>query len=51
MGPEQRPAPPRFTCADYRQWAGDERFEWIEGLPYAMAPAPGRKHQGVLGEV
>ncbi|MDO8275869.1 MAG: hypothetical protein Q7T22_10205 [Serpentinimonas sp.] len=41
MGLQQPAATPRFACADYRQWAGDERFELIEGVPHAMAPAPG----------
>ena len=49
MGLEQLAATPRYTYADYRQWAGDERFELIEGVPHAMAPAPGRRHQEVLG--
>lgn len=51
MGLQQIAAPPRYTYGDYRQWTGDERFELIEGVPHAMAPAPGRRHQEVLGEV
>ncbi len=51
MGIQQRAATPRYTYGDYRQWAGDERFELIEGVPHAMAPAPGRRHQEVLLEV
>ena len=40
-----------YTYGDYRQWTGNDRFELIEGHAYAMAPAPARRHQEVLGEV
>jgi len=30
----------RFTYADYRQWPDDERWELIDGVAHAMAPAP-----------
>ena len=39
-----------FTYGDYCTWPGDERWELIDGVPYAMAPAPSRFHQGVVGE-
>ena len=36
-----------FTYDDYLKWdTGDERFELIDGVPYAMA-SPGTRHQGV----
>jgi Uma2 family endonuclease len=34
---------PQFTYEDYCQWEG--RWELIEGMPYAMSPAPSRNHQ------
>lgn len=35
----------RFTYADYLKWPEDERWELIEGRPYAMTPAPLADHQ------
>ena len=32
-----------YTYEDYKNWEGD--WELIEGVPYAMAPAPVKKHQ------
>ncbi len=48
---------PHYTDQDYRQWEGD--WELIHGIPYAMAPAPVKRHQmltlaigsGLLAEV
>ncbi len=37
----------RYTYADYLTWPDNERWEIIEGVPYAMSPAPGRKHQAM----
>ena len=34
---------PHYTYEDYCQWEG--RWELIEGMPYAMAPAPLPAHQ------
>jgi Uma2 family endonuclease len=34
---------PHYTYEDYCQWEG--RWELIEGMPYAMAPAPAPQHQ------
>jgi len=34
---------PHYTYEDYVQWEG--RWELIEGIPYAMTPAPKIKHQ------
>lgn len=39
------------TYADYLQWPEDCRYELIDGVAYAMAPAPTRIHQGVVGEI
>lgn len=36
---------PNYTYDDYRQWEGD--WELIDGIPYAMAPAPNLAHQEV----
>ena len=40
----------RYTYADYCTWEDDERWELIDGVPYAMA-APLIRHQGVLGDI
>ena len=40
----------RYTYADYCTWDEDERWELIDGVPYAMA-APLVPHQGVLGSI
>ena len=40
----------RFTYADYCTWGDDERWELIDGVPYAMA-APTVRHQGVSGNI
>jgi len=34
---------PYYTYDDYMQWEG--RWELIDGIPYAMSPAPTPKHQ------
>lgn len=39
------------TYADYLTWSGDVRYELIDGVAYAIAPAPLRAHQEILGEV
>lgn len=36
---------PRYTYADYRHWEG--RWELINGVAYAMSPAPSLLHQRV----
>ncbi|MCL1831571.1 MAG: Uma2 family endonuclease [Oscillospiraceae bacterium] len=42
----------RYTYEDYAKWelAQGERFELIDGVPYAMA-APSVKHQDAVGEI
>jgi len=36
-----------FTYADYLTWPDDERWELIDGVAYAMSPAPGSVHQRI----
>ena len=36
---------PHYTYDDYLHWEG--KWEIIEGIPYAMSPAPGPKHQRI----
>jgi Uma2 family endonuclease len=40
-----------YTYADYLAWPDEERWELIDGAAYDKSPAPGRKHQGIVGEV
>ena len=40
---------PRFTYEDYLLWEG--RWELIEGMPYAMSPAPSPSHQEINGNL
>jgi Uncharacterized protein conserved in cyanobacteria len=40
-----------YTYADYLQWPNEVRYELIDGQAYAMAPAPTRLHQEVVGEL
>ena len=39
------------TYADYTDWPEDVRYELIDGIAYAMAPAPTRIHQHLVGEL
>lgn len=41
----------RFTWSDYRTWPDEERWEIIDGVAYAMSPAPSTKHQAVVGNL
>ena len=41
----------RYTWADYRSWSDDERWELIDGVAYAMSPAPSTSHQRVVGRL
>ena len=36
---------PYYTIADWERWEGN--WEIIEGLPFAMSPAPLPKHQRI----
>ncbi|MEP7141502.1 MAG: Uma2 family endonuclease [Ferruginibacter sp.] len=40
---------PHYTYEDYCQWEG--RWELIEGIPYAMTPAPIPRHQWISANV
>lgn len=39
---------PHYTYKDYEKWEGD--WELIRGFPYAMSPAPNRRHQFIGGQ-
>ena len=41
----------RNTYADYCTWDDDERWELIDGVPYAMSPAPTIIHQTILVKI
>lgn len=41
----------RYTFADYVTWPEDVRYELIHGEAYAMAPAPTRTRQLLVGEL
>lgn len=45
--PAVRKPDTRYTWDDYRAWPEDERWEIIDGMAYAMSPAPSTKHQSV----
>jgi Uma2 family endonuclease len=38
----------KLTYGDYLTWPDPERWELIQGVPYDMTPAPGRRHQETL---
>ena len=38
-----------YTYDDYKEW--DDRWELIDGIPYAMSPAPYPKHQSIVFKV
>ncbi len=40
-----------YTYEDYLQWSEDERWEIIDGVAFAMTPAPMSNHQRVSGEL
>ena len=41
----------RHTYGEYLAWPEDERYELIDGVAYAMGPAPVRVHQRLLLEM
>lgn len=49
--PAEKLATDRFTYGDYREWPEDERWELIHGEAYNMSPAPGTRHQRMVGEL
>jgi hypothetical protein len=40
---------PNYTYSDYLNWEG--RWELINGIPFAMSPAPAPKHQKVVAKL
>ena len=40
---------PHYTYEDYKNWEG--KWELIEGIPFAMSPAPTLKHQIVSNKI
>lgn len=40
---------PKYSYKDYIQWEG--KWELIEGIPYAMSPAPNLLHQKISGNI
>jgi len=43
--------PGRHTYGEYCGWPEDQRYELIDGLAFAMAPAPTRQHQRLSFEL
>jgi Uma2 family endonuclease len=43
--------PHRHTYGEYCSWSEDQRYELIDGMAYAMAPAPTRQHQRLTFEL
>ena len=41
----------KYTYSDYCTWDDDQRWELIDGVPYAMSPAPSKSHQDITGEL
>ena len=40
---------PYYTYEDYCDWEG--RWELIEGIPFAMSPAPTPRHQMLIAKI
>lgn len=40
-----------YTYADYCTWDDSEQWELIDGIPYAMSPAPSPRHQSISFEL
>jgi Uma2 family endonuclease len=40
---------PHYSYGDYLEWEGE--WELIDGIPYAMSPAPIKKHQILIGMI
>ena len=49
MGHPRNQDLPHYTYDDYVQWEG--RWELIHGIPYAMTPAPGIRHQTISNNI
>jgi Uma2 family endonuclease len=40
-----------YTYGDYAKWGDETRYELIDGVAYAMAPAPVIDHQEIAGHI
>jgi Uma2 family endonuclease len=40
-----------WSWHDYQSWPDEERWEIIDGIAYAMSPAPSTKHQKIAGRM
>ncbi|MDO7786877.1 Uma2 family endonuclease [Desulforamulus aquiferis] len=41
----------RYSYQDYKQWPMDKQWELIEGVAYALSPAPSTEHQLISGNL
>lgn len=41
------PQQPVYSYRDYKSWSSEDKWELIEGVPFAMTPAPSTKHQRI----
>lgn len=41
----------QYSYQDYKTWPTDKQWELIEGIPYAMSPAPSTDHQLTSGNL
>jgi Uma2 family endonuclease len=51
MGEALKKEDARYTYGEYLGWPDDERWELIHGIAWSMSPAPGRRHQLLLGKL
>lgn len=51
MGLAERKDEGRYTYAEYRHWSDEQRWELIDGVAYARAPAPLIGHQWIAGAI
>ncbi len=49
--PAKTGANTRYTWSDYRSWGDEQRWEIVDGVAYAMSPAPSPRHQAVAGNL
>jgi len=47
MGRPEKKRSGRYTYADYASWPEGERWELVDGIPYAMTPSPSTRHQRI----
>lgn len=50
-GPSALKQGERFTLDQWRSWPENERWELIDGIAYAMSPAPRIPHQNYAGDL